>query len=590
MNLYSRDFFKPSDLNDLNSDNISLLSTNKNTMRLDYLNIKLTDNLNITIKDNRLVGKTENENLMIETINEILPNDCNWERLYKSVSEENLNNLVKKAKLKTNKRFPNFNLEFVVTSLEGFTLDMIKRLLNLNFVERVSTKEQYIREEIPDLEHFQRFLNYHYYNGIYAKELWDLGITGKGIKVAVIEKEFIPHTDIPHVKATTSNDYEIPNNYHATACLGIIGAKRNGKGTTGIAYDVELYHSSTTTSSIEDSILDLINNHGFGEGDVMSISLNVIGLDDIHLPIIWRKTIYDVIGLATSLGIVVCAAAGNHNIDLDDPKFDINHRPFNPDYSCGGVIVGGCTHDFKPIAFTSYGQIVKVSAFAENVPSTGYKNSPYGSGTIYYGGTFDTSYFNFSGTSAATPFVAACIALIQSHRKKRGLPTYNGFEIQDLLYNTGKDCSGYNGDTYKRIGKFPDLKKALDLEDRIEIQRSLDGIRWDFYDAISIKEPTYIDVNVEPNTRYFYRCRRVKKSTPSKWSNIVSVNSSDGIDGLAVAILDISKLKISRKDGHKFSTVKFKVNKDIVGWEARAVLKGQPTGIGIGDLVGQKTI
>lgn len=61
------------------------------------------------------------------------------------------------------------------------------------------------------------------------------------------------------------------------------------------------------------------------------------------------------------------------------------------------------------------------------------------------------------------------------------------------------------------------------------VERSLDGINWINYDVVGEDITAYNDVNVIPNTTYYYRVQAYNGSGDSGYSNIVSITTPDGL-------------------------------------------------------------
>jgi hypothetical protein len=153
---------------------------------------------------------------------------------------------------------------------------------------------------------------------------------------------------------------------------------------------------------------------------------------------------------ATSVGIMVVAAAGNGEHDLDGSSYD-SYRSFG---DSGAIIVGAGTpttaHDRW--AYSTYGSRVNLQGWGDNVYTLG----------CCIGGTGYGLYIN--ATSAATPFVAAAAISLQSYVVEQYGCRIGPRQMRRLLIDTGI-CQGdpQNG----HIGPFPEMQAAIERIDEL---------------------------------------------------------------------------------------------------------------------------
>ncbi|MEE9129430.1 MAG: S8 family serine peptidase [Phycisphaerales bacterium] len=243
---------------------------------------------------------------------------------------------------------------------------------------------------------------------------------GKGIKIAVIEwAYFEDHEDLNVITEPGQTlimiDW-ITEPDHATACLGIINARDNGKGVIGIAPEAQAYFFPLT--SIEDGprfSKAFINTYlTLGPGDVVSCSFGPgVNLNN-------SRFFWELLRLGSDLGITTCVAAGNGCDDLGE---------FDDLGDSGAIVVGAGTPGIPHcrLTFSNYFQdgdstnsnVIHVQAWGQNVASTGY-----GDLWVPSDGDPNRAYTaRFNGTSAATPQIAALVADLQGlARQFYGIP------------------------------------------------------------------------------------------------------------------------------------------------------------------------
>lgn len=289
------------------------------------------------------------------------------------------------------------------------------------------------------------------------------GGDGKGVTIVDIEFNWLfAHEDLKLDREKTILGGLAPidpfnDPFHGTAVLGILAARDNGKGVTGLApkagikvvpantergFDVA-FAIGVATGSLKKGDVILIEQQTPVCGGVCGITQEGCG------PVEFFQPTFDAIKAATAKGIVVVEAAGNGAVDLDGPacgrKFDRTRR------DSGAIIVGaGSAVGRERLFFSSFGSRLDVQGWGEQVATTG-------GGDAFDGGSRRKQYTGqFNGTSSASPIVTGAVAMIQGALKGKKLAVATPKEIRKALVKTGQPQGGA-----ELIGPLPNTDKAL---------------------------------------------------------------------------------------------------------------------------------
>lgn len=258
------------------------------------------------------------------------------------------------------------------------------------------------------------------YDMVRANDAHDLGFTGEGVRVAILDNGIDARaTGITSKVVDRFNALYVVNGLqeHGTATAGIVAAEPNTEaGIGGIAPDAEIL-------DVQVCVLSNCRNEGMVAGlrwaidngaDVVSMSLGGGSNDGAMAAMIQE---------ATSKGIIVLAAAGNSACsayrqtssgekatNCTQSRISIGYPA---SYSIDGLVsVGAVDRERKRASYSTFNAQVDVSA-----PGTGVSTTfPWGPNS------------DFGGTSAATPVVAGVAALI-----KQAAPSLTAAEIQGVL-------------------------------------------------------------------------------------------------------------------------------------------------------------
>jgi len=289
--------------------------------------------------------------------------------------------------------------------------------------------------------------------GMYATTAWDV-TNGSGAVVAVLDTGITSHSDLNAnvlpgydfiVDTFVSNDGNgrdadpsdpgdayaanecgsgIPassSSWHGTHVAGTIAAvTNNSKGVAGIAYGAKvvpvrvLGKCGGYDSDIADAII------WASGGTVSGVPANPNPAEAINLSLggsgACGSTTQAAINGAVSRGTTLVIAAGNDNTNVS------NASPAN----CNNVIaVGATTNTGARASYSNYGSLVDIAAPGSGILST------LNSGTTTPG---SETYASYSGTSMATPHVAAVVALMQSVAN----PALTPAQVESILKSTAR--------------------------------------------------------------------------------------------------------------------------------------------------------
>lgn len=256
---------------------------------------------------------------------------------------------------------------------------------------------------------------------INAPNLWNLGYTGKGVTIAIIDTGC--DTTHPNLAGRiiggrnfTADDNSNPNIYkdyqgHGTHVAGTIAASKSNTGLVGVAPEANLLILKSLDKSGSGKIEWTINaiNYAISQKvDIISMSLGI----SQDIPQLKQAIIR-----ATSSNIIVVCAAGNEG-DNANPQTDELSYPAGYNEV---ISVGAIDKNKSAARFTNSNKEVDVVAPGVDITST------------YPGGKYAT----LSGTSMATPHVSGAIALLIQWSKNEFKRNLSEMELYgQLIKNT----------------------------------------------------------------------------------------------------------------------------------------------------------
>ncbi len=261
-----------------------------------------------------------------------------------------------------------------------------------------------------------------------APQLWSNGLTGKGIRVGIVDTGIDPdHPDFAgriSVLKDLTGEGERDNNGHGTHVAGIVGGTgvQSGGKYRGVAPDCTFVIAKVLkgngTGMMSDAIAGLefmVDQHV----QVVNMSLgggaNCDGTDALSVACdnLWEQ------------GMVVCVAAGNSGPSAGSLG--------SPGCARNPITVGATDKqdgmaDYSSRGPTADGRVKPDICFpGSSIHSCRAKNTALGE-------PLDNYYTTASGTSMATPHASgACALLLQAH------PSAKPQEIKDALMATARD-------------------------------------------------------------------------------------------------------------------------------------------------------
>lgn len=307
---------------------------------------------------------------------------------------------------------------------------------DVSFIER---EYFYQQTAIPNDTHW---LSEATLSQISAPAAWDYETGNSGVTVAILDSGVdTTHEDLKNNIVTgwdfVDNDSDPNPEYnssslaahHGTVIAGIIGAQgNNSQGVAGITWDISLMP------------IRVLNEFGVGSSYDVSNGITYAmnnGADIINLSFIGDTSslaIMKAIQAARNRGVIVIAAAGNNNINL-------NTTPMYPVCNIGVIGVASVNASGAKSSFSNYGSdCVDISAPGEGVYSTIATGSESTLSGSYSGG--------WSGTSFAAPHVAGVAALAKAHD-----PDIQIAQLETLLTSVAyTSISSVNGSLASHLG------------------------------------------------------------------------------------------------------------------------------------------
>ncbi len=288
----------------------------------------------------------------------------------------------------------------------------------------------------------------------------DQGFDGSGLRIYDCEYGWDEtHEDLEDQPITREPDQTVNPQVrqlgwqdHGTAVVGILGAADNAYGITGMAAGAEFFLYPEWTleggfrraSAVANAIADA------RPGDIVVLEMQAAGAGGGYVPAEASLAVWQSTRVGTDAGVIVVAAAGNGNQNLDGSPY----APYRSRGHSGAIIVGAGTADARHdrLSFSTYGSRVDLQGWGTAITTLGYGR------LARFGQDPRQSYTDsFGGTSGATPIVASAVALLQQYARDGLGRLLTAKQLRDVLVQTGTPQSNPS----RPIGPLPDVRAAM---------------------------------------------------------------------------------------------------------------------------------
>jgi len=329
-----------------------------------------------------------------------------------------------------------------------------------------------------DFEALQRYLNAPGAKdkGLNIRKAWEAGVKGRGARVHFSDGGLhVNHEDLrgnPKLKVIPPAVNSDPD--HGTASVGVLLARDNGLGMTGVCHAAELFLYDNRANDARGFSQTLKKLLAYARaGDIVAVNRQTANINALgtFLPSLHDKTWWDVTQALTERGAVVLNAACNGTYKTDDNArttqgygVDLAQWSyFNDHGDADAILVGAChSWDGRPHQYSNYSYRYRMlNAWGDSVATLGY-------GELQDKHGHDRDYTdNYGGTSSATPLVTGALALIQSYAIEQHHLYLNANQMHLLVMQSGYKDATLPGSDRLPMGARPNVLGALMLLDQI---------------------------------------------------------------------------------------------------------------------------
>ncbi|EOZ4638819.1 S8 family serine peptidase [Enterobacter cloacae] len=358
-------------------------------------------------------------------------------------------------------------------SLSYIEFAVLSPILKENGLSEQSTEEEIhlkkdVQNETPDFEPLQDYLEptSDKLKGLNIRKAWKHTIgsysTTRHLDLNGIRQD---HEDLEgNITVVTNSANWEASNTHSTGCNGVIAAKKNDYGITGIVHDGNHFSYASNNSANTKLIADILRDSN--AGDVISMSIGLVYHDedfwgDISIPYIESYDFWLCIKeIVEKRKAIFVLAAGNGSF----PISDLFKKGFMTDHGdCGVFLAGGChkeTGEWNAPSNSDY-HSSHINAWNQYAVTTGR-------GSLYGEEHAKNAYNkNMGGTSIAAPLAAATVALIQSYAIEKYNIFLNRDQMLALLQATGSADADHTTPHRGKMGHRPDAAEGIAEIERI---------------------------------------------------------------------------------------------------------------------------
>lgn len=245
---------------------------------------------------------------------------------------------------------------------------------------------------------------------VQAPAVFNRGITGSGVRVAVLDTGISTHSDLSisgGVSFVPGEPTISDGNGHGTHVAGTVAALNNSQGVVGVAPNAQIYGVKVLGANGRGSVSGIAQGLEWAAANNMHVANLSLGSDQPS------PTLERAVNYATSRGVLVVAATGNNGTG------SVGY----PARYANAMAVGATDQNNNRASFSQYGAGIDIVAPGVGIQST-------------YPGN---RYVSMNGTSMATPHVAGAAALV-----KQRYPSWNAGQIRNQLNNTATDLGNSN--------------------------------------------------------------------------------------------------------------------------------------------------
>ena len=300
-------------------------------------------------------------------------------------------------------------------------------------------------------------------DGIDAEYAWGFA-GGDGAGQALVDLEWgwtFNHEDLAAHGITLLSGLNHSYFFHGSGVLGEIAAADNAVGCVGIVPALASVrcvgqHRAGGGYSTVDPILDAAAVMAFGDVLLLEAQTDLWGYSLVPVEI--EPAVFEVVRLATALGVIVVQAGGNGGVDLDAVVNPGGQQVFNraaPDFRDSGAILVGAASSAAPhtrMGFSCHGSRIDCYGWGEDVNTL--DSSADNTATNLYTTTFN-------GTSSASPIVTGAALAVQGLAQANLLYRFGPRQMRVILSDPANGTASANP-AVDRIGVMPNLRAIID--------------------------------------------------------------------------------------------------------------------------------